>query len=442
MIYNKIDEVEIEVEVEKGMAKARYEMMSWGEEDEEEAGDNRRCEEEEPKTTLNYSNLLATQIPTVQRLHEPKQGTTKREIIMENTKEKLLECVQLYKDKNCNSKGMLKNDNLNIDEKEGLKQIKKDVKDNKMVVFTTDKSGKFTADTPQNYKLAVQQHSNKDEEIKEEGRVKQIETRMNHHMREFNKIFKVGSNHGHEDRVTGATMSTNTPAPPMYGLRKDHKAHEDHVKGPPVRPVCGASEAPNSRLSNFLSRVINDYADSIGIDTECRSSEEMRAAFEEFNKREERERKECGVISMDVKALYPSMDWSEIMKAVREMIESSEKQVEDVDWVEISRYLAITMTKEEIEKEGLQKVIPRRSKCPNRKVTVAYLTNKANEDNWLKGRAPGSNQKKKMIGIAVANGVKACMENHVYKVGDKIYLQKEGGPIGLELTGAASRAFM
>ena len=272
--------------------------------------------------------------------------------------------------------------------------------------------------------------------------MKQIETRMNHHMREFNKMFEVGSTHGHEERVTGATMSKNTPAPPMYGLRKDHKQHEGKIKGPPVRPVCGASEAPNSRLSSFLSRVVNDYADSVGVGTECKSSEEMRAAFEEFNKTEESERRKCGVISMDVKALYPSMEWNEIMKAVREMIESCEKQIEEVNWTEVSRYLAITMTKEEIEKEGLQNVIPRRKNGPNRKVTVAYLTNKANEGNWLKGRTPGSRQKKKMIGIAVANGIKACMENHLYKVGDKTYLQKEGGPIGLELTGAASRAFM
>ena len=77
-------------------------------------------------------------------------------------KEKLLECVRSYKDKNCDRKGRLKNDNLSINEKEGLKQVKKDVKDNKMVVFTTDKSGKFTADTPQNYNLAIQQHSNKE----------------------------------------------------------------------------------------------------------------------------------------------------------------------------------------------------------------------------------------------------------------------------------------
>ena len=53
----------------------------------------------------------------------------------------------------------------------------------------------------------------------------------------------------------------------------------------------------------------------------------MRAAFEDFNGREESERRECGVISMDVKALYPSMEWNEIMKAVREMIETCEEQV-------------------------------------------------------------------------------------------------------------------
>ena len=34
------------------------------------------------------------------------------------------------------------------------------------------------------------------------------------------------------------------------------------------------------------------------------------------------------------------------------------------------------------------------------------------------------------------------MANHVYCMGDKVYLQSEGGPIGLELTGAVSRPFM
>ena len=34
------------------------------------------------------------------------------------------------------------------------------------------------------------------------------------------------------------------------------------------------------------------------------------------------------------------------------------------------------------------------------------------------------------------------MTNHTYKLGDRIFLQKDGGPIGLEATGAISRAYM
>ena len=127
-------------------------------------------------------------------------------------------------------------------------------------------------------------HTVNDREV-EKDRVRQVENRMNQHMKQFNKMFMVGSEAGprQEERVEMATHSTNTPAPPMYGLRKDHKVIVDATKGPPVRPVCGANQAPNSRLGNVISRIVNDFADRAGIKTECRSSEEMRAAFEEYN---------------------------------------------------------------------------------------------------------------------------------------------------------------
>ena len=255
-------------------------------------------------------------------------------------------------------------------------------------------------------------------------------------------MFKVGSTHEHESRVAGATTSTNTPAPPLYGLRKDHKPVQDSVKGPPVRPVCGANQSPNSRLSHFLSRIINDYADAANIQTECKSSEEMKAAFEEYNRTEPEVRKQCRVLSMDVKALYPSMEWEEIIVSVREMIENSEEVIENADYFEIGKYLAVTLSKEEIDNEKLQHVIPQRKIETNRNITIAYLCNKKNEDQWCRARKPGHRQKKKMLALAVAEGVRVCMASHVYTIGDKLFLQLEGGPIGLELTGAVSRPFM
>ena len=448
MMFDKIDALDVEVEIEKGITKTRYELMNRGEEDDEEECENdqgrRNTRQDEPNKVLNYCNLRATDIPTVPRLIEPAKATLQQEIVMENTKQKLLDTLHLYMNNNCDKKGNIKDHNLNSTENKQLQRIKKDIKEKKLVVFTTDKSGKFSVDSPTNYEKAVTKHTEKDMEIKEEGKVKQIENKMNQHMRQFNKMFQVGKNNEHEQRVMAATISSNTPAPPMYGLRKDHKHTENEIEGPPVRPVCGANEAPNSRLSHFLSRVLNDYCNVAEIETECRSGEEMKAAFEKYNKEEGVEsKKKCKVISMDVKALYPSMEWDEIDKAVRELIETSEREIEGVDWYETGKYLAVEMTEEEIKKEKLKTALPKRKGNAKRKVTVAYLSNKQNDDKWTPAtKDPSPMQRKRMLAIAISKGIRACMENHVYKVGDRTFLQKSGGPIGLELTGAASRAFM
>ena len=121
---------------------------------------------------------------------------------------------------------------------------------------------------------------------------------------------------------------------------------------------------------------------------------------------------------MDVKALYPSMEWEEIVTSVDEMIRNSENDIETVDYHEVGKYLAVTMSKEEIKKERLEHVIPLRKQETGRKISVAYLANKENDKTWKRARPPGTRQKKKMLALAVTKGIRACMENHVYCVGD------------------------
>ena len=141
---------------------------------------------------------------------------------MDNIKEKLLETATAYKNTHCDVKGNFKEKNLSKQETIALKKVKDDIKARELVVFTTDKSSRFSVDTPSNYEKAIIKHTAKDQDVKG-SRVKQIENVINHHMKQFNKMFKVGSTYHHENRVNGATHSTNTPAPPLYGLRKDHK---------------------------------------------------------------------------------------------------------------------------------------------------------------------------------------------------------------------------
>ena len=57
------------------------------------------------------------------------------------------------------------------------------------------------------------------------------------------------------------------------------KFKEDLFKGFLVRSVCKAIQIPNSRLSNFLSRIVNDYTDLARIVNEFLSSEEINAAL-------------------------------------------------------------------------------------------------------------------------------------------------------------------
>ena len=336
MLLDRINMTEIEVEIEKGLAKARYELMDSDKDGAEEGEEEeRRHEKIAVDNSLKYAAMRATEIPTCARLCPPRPSTMKKEKVLETVKSKLLETVSEYKMKHCDREGKIKNQNLNRSEEKAMKEIKEKVKMKEIVVFTTDKSGRFTVDTPQNYEEAVAEHTRADAEVGKE-KVRQVETRMNQHMKQFNKMFRVGSEHEHERRVEMATHSTNTPAPPLYGLRKDHKATVDEERGPPVRPVCGATQAPNSRLSNFLSRIVNDYAEAVGIKTECKSSEEMRAAFEQYNNGDPDVKSKCEVLSMDVKALYPSMEWEEVLTAVEELIEASPEEIKGADYEEIA----------------------------------------------------------------------------------------------------------
>ena len=80
-----------------------------------------------------------------------------------------------------------------------------------------------------------------------------------------------------------------------------------------------------------------------------------------------------------------------------------------------------------------------------RALTINCLSNSAAKkdgEKWQPCDHPNNVQRKKMLGLCVALGVKVVMSNHTYMVGDEFYLQTEGGPIGLELTGIVARVYM
>ena len=108
MMYEKIDDLNIEVEIEKGCTKSRYHFMSEVEVN-DTANNNDDTQNDDNRTVLNlenkssdYAKIRATDLPTVQHLFPPKPATMRREIVMQNIKDKMLAEVKIYKENNCN----------------------------------------------------------------------------------------------------------------------------------------------------------------------------------------------------------------------------------------------------------------------------------------------------------------------------------------------------
>ena len=137
MMYNRIDERQIEVEIEKGLTKARYSWMGEKDKSDKDGGDGKSMNESEEdgrsevynmsSKTADYANVKATDLPTVQRLFPPRPASLRRELAMQNMKEKMISKTKEYKSKKCNQKGWLKEKNVNK-EFEGLREINVKVK--------------------------------------------------------------------------------------------------------------------------------------------------------------------------------------------------------------------------------------------------------------------------------------------------------------------------
>ena len=86
----------------------------------------------------------------------------------------------------------MKNKNISKQKSLGLKQVTERIKNKELVVFTSDKTDQFTVDSVPNYMKAMDEHTRNDTVINNK-KVRTIEVKMNHHLKQFNKMFRVGT---------------------------------------------------------------------------------------------------------------------------------------------------------------------------------------------------------------------------------------------------------
>ena len=151
------------------------------------------------------------------------------------------------------------------------------------------------------------------------------------------------------------------------------------------------------------------------------------------------------ICSLDVSALYPSIDTKLASKIVRDEIRESPMKFEGVDWRWALVYLALTMTNGQKVDAGIQGLIPRRLVKKNDPPTIKTWEVDTKRERWWYPKPPGflTQDDKKIIMACVAEQmVLITFTSHCYMWEGEIYHQQGGCPMGRDASSPISRIVM
>ena len=436
--YKEVEMEECEAEIEKCLAKLRWEDRRKRAEENELPQEETNWHDHENKT-MDFRYFRSTNLKFNQRITMPPPLDDDAEVNMQNLKLKLKQCTQKYN----NEAGNSKPNNLTTEQEQGLKSLRRKKKEGEIVVFETDKSKRFSCDTPENYKVLAGTHMEQDDVVKQEVKGR-YEHEINAHSHMWIRMLQTAEEVNDYERVKTSMTSHNNPPAPLAVLRKDHKPYDDAVIGPPGRPVCGGDVSYNKRLSNLISTILTDVY--VGEATVCSSTEELLAEVERVNMEGLDERDIVG--SADIEALYPSLDIPFTVDKVCEIFEESAVSIQEIDYGELGLYLSLNKTDEELQQMDLHNVCPRRRTNRGRR---PKMTGCGMRENKQERHAPwifpdisevDEGTKRRMVVEALRIVLKMLLTTHTYEFAEEIRVQKKGGPIGMELTGVVAHVFL
>ena len=125
-------------------------------------------------------------------------------------------------------------------------------------------------------------------------------------------------------------LSWACDAPVMRCTAKTHKPLGPNGV-PKSRPIVGASKGLTTALGELVSDLLEPLAKGAEDQKEAQSTEELMRAIEDaIIKMKDKKINQCVVGSMDVEALYPSLDQKASARIVREEYVSLDIEVKDV----------------------------------------------------------------------------------------------------------------
>ena len=390
------------------------------------------------KQTMDINAIRPTDLPFNPYVKMPGATTKEEEITFMNFKNEVRNLAKEMEGK------QKKYSNIDAEAKKGLESLRQKVRDNSIICYQTDKSGRWACDSVDNYKNACSLHIEGSEAIEEINMDKhyQAERELNCHTLALTRMLGLNSD-VNGNRLRNALTTEGNILAPFYCLRKDHKEVPpgQEMIGPKTRPVCGAKDCLTRRISYIMCMILKELIPKEP--TNCDSTQDLLAEFEIANNGEIK--MEYVVGSLDVEALYPSLDVTLCAKVVGNMLYESNIQIDNLTVKEITLYLKYNSCDEDID-EMKQYLPSRKSKIGRPPIFVCSGSDKDESVRYKPWVFPEDTVDGQVVRRLFCNAVEILisktMSLHDFKFDQKIYRQIRGGSIGLDLTGVVATIFM
>ena len=454
-VLDKLRDEDFMHETEMAMTKIRWEKMKDLEEeddvvDEEEEAKKRQIFDPLEKV-IDMRKRRVTDMKENSRVILPKPLTAHEEAKIAVRREHFEEVFSEYCQEHCSEKGEQKS-NLTFSQRNGLRKLKKRIKDGEIVVMLTDKSGKLAVSDVESYMEMGAVHTSKDTEVGDET-VRKIQRLYNGHTSMWLKMANVGENWDHEDRLRESCLQNTNNVPPMYLLAKDHKIREPGQL-PATRPVVSGCSGMQLSLSNLLSDHLESLANSRQNPIEVISTEDMLSRINSYNENvsEANQNIEKVLVGADCIQLFPSLKAAQSGRIVREaaakIISQSGLEIRGLDYQEIAKYVRMNMSDFEIQARKLNKIIPvrkfNRGSMPGmsgEEATRGYIPE--DEERFIHSlREPTDVEKVNLYATALECSIRFIFSKNLYRFANTTYLQSDSGPIGLRVTMCVARLVM
>ena len=164
-----------------------------------------------------------------------------------------------------------------------------------------------------------------------------------------------------------------------------------------MRPLCDVSDSYSHKFLYSISNILKEVTDNEP--TVCDSTEDMMAAMREANE-SGRIRKGTVLGSLDVKALYPSLDLDHTIEKAAEEFYRSDIEIEGVDDEELGLYLSLNWSAEYLRNKGIDEYCPKRKRTgPAPTITGSGVKTKKEErfQPWIRTTQKPDKEKQRIM---------------------------------------------